>query len=268
MRKIILAFSLLLMGMLGTSTSAFAGLSVTPGIIEMIASPGSEASGTCKIKNMGKEVTRVSIEPENWKQGLKGMRRGDVKDWLSLKPLALELKPGEEGSVTYQVRVPDDASGEYTAQIFCSEQAGGGSTEIHARVGIILYVAVRDTIRLEAEISHASLSAGRDGNQSVLIAQVSVKNTGNVHIRPTGKMQIYDPQGKFVEAIVLKTGWGILPEETYTYQGTARMAGLKPGKYKAVATVDYGKLFKQDKAYTKELFFEVDAKGVLKGQAG
>ncbi len=246
---------------LGFSGRALAGLSVSPGMIEMIAARGDEASGSCKVTNTGKEKTHVTVEPEDWKKGADGKRGGSVSDWLTVKPKFLDLDPGKTGEFLYRVRVGPDAAGENTAQIFFSEAAGGETTQIHTRVGVILYVAVRDSIRLDSEIVDFKMSAARDQDSSLVNAQVSVANKGNVHIRPTGQVELYDKKGGFMLAAILATGWGILPGETYAYQGTGKGPALKLGKYKAVAIIQYGKLFKQDKSYRKELFLEIGADG-------
>ena len=249
----------------GFSGQAFAGLSVAPGIIEMIAARQDEATGAVKVTNVGKEVVHVTVEPEDWRRGVDGRRGGPVSEWLSVEPQILDLEPGQAGEVSYHVKVPPDAAGEYAAQIFFSEAAtGGGATEIRTRIGVILYVAVRETIRLESEISDVKISLGRDGDSWVLTAQVAVTNPGNVHIRPTGEVKLYDMQGNFVLAAILNTGWGILPSESYTYQGSGRGPVFKQGKYKAVATIDYGKLFKQQKSYTKDFFFQVEQDGKIR----
>lgn len=172
----------------------------------------------------------------------------------------LDLEPGQTGIFTYHVKVAPDAAGENTAQMFFSEMVSGASTQIRSRVGVILYLAVRETMRLSAEIPLMTVTLVPDGKQTIIAAQVSVGNPGNVHVRPTGDVKIYDSKGGFVVAAVLSTGWGILPGEVYTYQGTGRCPLLSAGKYRAVATIQYGKLYKQDKTYSKELFLDVAAK--------
>ncbi len=245
------------------TTVAFAGMSVEPGIIEMIAAHGDEATGPVKVRNTGKEKTRISVEPEDWKKAVSGRRGGPVSSWLSVEPKMIVLEPGQIGIFTYHVKVAPDAAGENTAQMFFSEMVGGGSADIRSRVGVILYLAVRETMRLSAEIPSMTVTSVPDGKQTIITVQVSVANPGNVHVRPTGDVKIYDIKGGFVVAAVLSTGWGILPGEVYAYQGTGRCPSLSTGKYKAVATIQYGKLYKQDKPYSKELFFDVDAKGTV-----
>lgn len=244
---------------------AFAGISVAPGIIEIIAARGDEATGSCEVTNTGTQKASISVSPEDWRKGFRGKRGESVAEWLSVTPQTLELEAGKSGKFTYQVKVAGDATGEYTAQLFFSE-TGGGETQIQTRVGAVLYVAVRETLRLESEITDFRLSVSRDGDASIANAQVKVANSGNVHIRPTGEVKIFGPDGAFVMAAILNTGWGILPGEDYTYQGTGRGPALKPGKYKAVAAIQSGKLYKQDKTYTKDLFFEIDAEGRIVGE--
>lgn len=267
MRTLLLVSAVVAMHCLVMETEAFAGLSVAPGIIEMIANRQDEATGVCKVTNVGNVKVRVTVEPEDWRRGADGRRRGGaVSDWLTIKPIALDLNPGQVGEVSYQVKVPSDAAGEYAVQMFFSESSGG-DTDIRTRIGVILYVAVRETIHLESEIPNLKISMGKDGNSSVFTAQVAVSNTGNVHVRPTGEVKLYDQDGNYILTAILSTGWGILPSESYTYQGTGRGPALKPGKYKAVATIDYGKLFKQQKTFQKELFFEIGKDGKITGEA-
>jgi hypothetical protein len=264
----ILWVTIFVLSVAGFFPGAYAGLSVTPGIIEIIAARNDEATGVCEVTNTAEGTINVTVQPENWKRGPDGRRGGTVAHWLTVEPQALDLGPGEVGKFTYSLQVPADGAGEYVAQIFFTEASEGGGTQISTRVGVVLYMAVRETIQLEAEIAKLKMSVFPDGNASVATAQVEVHNTGNVHIRPTGDVKVYDQKGDFVVAAILNTGWGILPGELYTYQGTGRGPKILPGQYKAVATMQYGDLFKEAKGYTKELYFEIGVEGRVEEEAG
>ncbi len=246
---------------LGTVRQAFAGISVVPGVIEIIADRNDAATGTCKVTNTGDNKIHIVVQPEDWRKGLKGKRGGSVSDWLMVAPREMDIEPGKSGEFTYHIKVGPEAAGENAAQIFFCETMPGTGTQIQARVGVILYVAVRGTFRLDGEITDIKIFTSKDKKACVASAQVAVKNTGNAHIRPVGDVKVYNSKGNFMLAVILTTGWGILPDETYTYQGSGRGPELKKGKYRAVATISYGKQYKQEKDYTEELYFDVDDKG-------
>ena len=87
---------------------------------------------------------------------------------------------------------------------------------------------------------------------------VVVENIGNVHLRPKGKIVIEDRKGKEIKELELTYGWPVYPGKYRAYFGDWKGASLKSGKYKAIATVDYGDT---ENILKKTVSFEVDKKG-------
>ena len=91
--------------------------------------------------------------------------------------------------------------------------------------------------------------------------EASVKNKGNVHIRPTGKAMIEDEAGKKVIELDLALGKPALPSEETGYDFLWDKPELKTGAYKISVTIDYGKELNMEKTATLEKTLEVDKDG-------
>jgi hypothetical protein len=234
----------------------FAGITVEPVRQEIKVSPGKEAQGSYFMYNVGKERTRVTVAPRDWFV-LEENRGINVDSWLRISPRELDLEPGERKEVKYEVAVPARAIGELVAMISFAPQAEEEST-INVVFSVSLYVMIEGTEILKGEISKVDIRRWEREDSSDLRLAVLVENRGNVHLRPKGKIVIEDIKGKEIKEVELTYGWPVYPGKNRAYFGDWKGAGLKSGKYKAIATVDYGA---PEEILKKIVSFKVDKEG-------
>jgi hypothetical protein len=229
-------------------------ITIGPSRLEVSLPPGEIAEADYYVQNDTDAPMRVLVEPENWFRDAYNYGSLAIGDWITLDTYEFALEPKEIKKLKLIVRVPTDVKGERVAQIFFTSIVGGdkeGTREggVRARLGAILYVAIKGTEKVSARIKEITAVKARENGAEKLKIGVRMKNRGNIHLRPTGKVVIKDESGRSVSELDLLPARALLPNRENTYYAYLEDPGtLKPGKYKIYARVDYGMVFDYDRA--------------------
>lgn len=241
------------------------GLVMGPARFEVSLPPGEIAEGDYYVQNDTDQSAHIVVEPENWFKEAYDYGKLDIKDWIELDTYEFDLKPKEIKKLRLRIKVPTDVNGELVAQIFFTSSVlredGQPAEGIKARVGGVLYVAIKGTEVVDAEIKNISISKQFGEDSEKLKFETSVKNKGNVHIRPTGKVAIEDKAGKKLVELDLVAGKPALPAQEIGYDALWDKPELKTGSYKVSVTINYGKELNMEKTSVFKKAFEVDKDG-------
>jgi len=159
-------------------------LGINPSRAEIFVGPGEEARGEYTVLNEDDKPIRVVVFPEKHL-----IREGrDATSWIKIWPADFNIPANSSKKVNYSVRAPDGVEGEYTSSmVFRSlspveiTAAIGGTAQIR----LVTYVMIKGTEIIKCEISRLEVLNTRPFNLSV-----RVKNSGNIHLRPTGIAEI------------------------------------------------------------------------------
>lgn len=291
MRKILSYSFLLGLSFLFPSFLLAAGVSISPSSLEISSIRG----GT---KNLYFDITNQSKEDNlNFKIYLTDMdidRQGDVQfleigkgfrscvEWIRLKNNEVSLAPQETQKIIFRIAVPAKAaSGGYYGVIMCDlvnkdEQIKKTSR----RSGLSFAVFVRITVyggkiekRLEVEeFSFDTMLDKEEGkednkeeksedkdNFSKLYFKIALKNKGNIHLRPEGKLIIFTQDRRRIGEGKFNSGT-IFPEHTRDFI-ILYDKPLLEGDYLARATFRY----KGQKPLVKEIPLSIKAQSGQKG---
>ena len=169
-----------------------------------------------------------------------------VSDWLKVGPTEFDIPAGEEMKVRYIVNVPEDTRGGRYGVVFfevsppLEELEGKTGAAVNIRLGSIILVTVNGTEEYLAEFKDLSVGkAERDGTFDIFC---TIRNNGNVLIRPNGPVKIIDTSSKteVAELVLNQSKSGILPDTSRQFQVTYEGARLPPGNYVVQAILDYG----------------------------
>lgn len=166
---------------------------------------------------------------------------------------SLLLIPKEIKSMTATVNVPKDASpgGHYGVIRFTSTPPtpDGSGVSLAASIGVLVLLTVSGNVKEGLSIQSLSVShAGKKGSffeSGPLEFQETLKNTGNVHVQPTGQVSITDMFGKKLASVNVNLPPGnVLPQSNRSFNqpldktviGNKRLFG----HYKATLKVTYG----------------------------
>lgn len=259
-KKVILIVILGFLFCVGTSHA----LTIGPSRLEVILSPGEIGVADYYVQNETEKPIHVSVEPENWGKDSYDYDGLLVQEWIELDTDEFDLQPKEIKKLKLTVNVPTDVEGELATQIFFTSAVTGEEGEesgIRARLGAVLYVAIKGTEKVDAEIKRINISKALNNNKESLKIQVTVRNKGNVHIRPTGKVLIHDKRENLLAELEILSGMAVLPGKETIYDAYMEETGLETGKYKISAEVNYGGLFGDEKTDKSDKSFTVNNKG-------
>ena len=243
--------------------SSFA-ITIGPSRFEVSLPQGEVAVADYYVQNETEDPIHVVVEPENWFK--EAYRYGDlaVEDWLRLDIYEFDLQPKEIKKLQLRIRVPEDAEGELAAQIFFTSAVGGGEDKkgaVQARIGAVLYVAIKGTEIIDANIRHINISIAKENNVEKLKIAVKVRNKGNVHLRPTGKVFIKDSKGNVLSEEELMTGHSVLPNKDFFFYAYWDEPKLKKGDYSVSAEITYGEIFEIEKTSEFKSSFSINKNG-------
>ncbi len=215
-----------------------AGLSVQPGIVELLIPAGEPYSGTYRVSNSSQEEIRVKVESENWlkrRNPENSNAQIPLSSWLTITPDSFAIEPGQVKEVKYLVELPETLKGEVVAMNFFVPEVPEGGIRVRRRFGSALYAAEEKSAEIFCKITETEIS-----ENSVYI---TVKNTGNVHIRPEGKIILVGTDQELNKEISLRRGAPVFPGKEHKIRsggGPGLLKSLPPGKYMAQPLITYG----------------------------
>ena len=197
MRKIIITIILFL----GIGFSAQA-LTISPPIKEFTADPGISFGDVIKLINDSDvEKTFFGNIEAFTARGEKGepeffttTDETQLATWMTLEQTVVTLKPREKKEIKYTISVPGKASagGQY-AVIFWSSQSPEATGEVTigvvGKIGSLVLVTVSGEIKEEVKLIDFSTDS-KFYNRLPVGFSLSFENTGNVHIKPRGEIEI------------------------------------------------------------------------------
>jgi hypothetical protein len=219
---------------------SFAGIMVDPTVIELSGTPGEVVTGEYTVINKGEEPVIVTIEPVDWlKRYLKKKDTISPEEWLSFEETTYELGPAEVKKIPYTVTVPENMKSEEAAQVYFSFMGKSGEQALRTRLGVIFYLAATNKVKIKADIEdfffEAKPTPEKENFYNVNF-RVSIKNEGNVHIRPFGAVKIQQDK---VDIVVLKINpeRGIYAGDSDNIQAYVEEVPLAPGEYTVLAEI-------------------------------
>lgn len=264
-KEIVLSWLILLFDFLlslGFSFPAFAGIQVTPTVTQLNLSTGEEKSDFFSVLNGGNKLVCVEVELEELLRSQIDTEGIRVDSWLEVEPKKFDINPGEIKKVRYKIKVPPGCKGELRAQIFFATKGPSmGGIGIRNRFGVAVYVAIKGTEVVEAEITDVSISGlspeSEKNPEGGIKIRVTVQNKGNVHLRPRGKVIIKDEEGEVVKELTLPYGYPIMPKMSHAYYASWEDGKLSHRRYKAIVFIQYGDIYNRDKSYAIQTPFSI-----------
>lgn len=259
MRKRLLRTGLLL-AIVGLAVVSGEAIRVAPVIFDIQVPGGSEHTVSFTVRNDEAEPVSIEIRLCDWRRDVQGNNRfcqdaGDVArsatPWLSATPQQFDLEPEASRDVRLNMRVPETlANGEpldgtywSAAMIAATPQASdddGGGTKIvvKRRFGLKVLVSITGTGTRQGQVSNL-----RPHGLNPLWLTLEFQNRGTLNLNDvSGRVEIRDDQGETIERIDVES-FPILPGATRQLQVQSEKplgARLPPGRYVALAILDYG----------------------------
>ena len=257
------------------STDATA-LTITPPFFELNVSPGDSWSSAIKVVNANASDLRVHAAVMGFAasddQGHGNFiplselaDDGDaLANWITVSDSSVNVLRGGAADVPFSIAVPQNASpgGHYGAILIGTGSSGGqpgvSQVGVSSFISALIFVRVAGDVTESAEIREFSTDKSYYQTPDVRFA-VRMQNTGNVHVRPVGTIQIYNAFGKERGRISINGNGNlgyVLPsssrEFNVEWRGTPSLLDIGP--YTAVVSLAYGENGKESVSQTVEFW--------------
>jgi hypothetical protein len=250
----------------GPEAAAQAGLGLAPMRVELRATPGTQRSGTLTVSVDAAATMRIRSEIDDFlidatsnpqfERSIASEADTSCRSWLSLNPMEMEGTPGQQIPVRYTIRIPANApAGSYhcaagfTTLPVANESGTGLRTAV--RVIAALYVVVGEPA-MQGKLKEILVEAvkGPDPNirqaaqpekpeeVPVYQAVVVIQNSGRMHFRPIGTVELLGEDGVAIEHAELPSV-PALPSRDLRLVIPLK-TDLSKGTYKLRARVDIG----------------------------
>ncbi len=171
-------------------------------------------------------------------------RSTNPSSWIEIPRRALELKPGETGTVDFTLRIaPKVMPGVY--HVLISFAAGHNQVEAERKVaagvapGVMVNITIEDRSVELLSLTRFLVDRFIVSNDNEAISYV-VENTGDDQLIPSGSVIIYNHRGEEVGSVPVNAEAATVhPGETRTFTTALPIDGLV-GKYKAYLALNYG----------------------------
>lgn len=260
-RKLIvvtLALFFMIAPIVGAQSKQGQGLEISPPLSEIKANPGQTVVTKLKVRNVTSETLVVKAEVNDFTAaGEDGqpkllLEEGEVspysiKDWITTIS-ELTLAPKEQESVTIKMAVPNSASpgGHYGVVRFTGSPPGleDSGVSLSASIGTLILVNISGDVTEQATIEE--VYASQNGAKRSLfeygpITLVErIKNTGNVHIKPSGTIRVTNMFNREVASYSFnEAGGNVLPDSIRKFEQKLDKK-LLFGRFKIQADIVYG----------------------------
>ena len=227
--------------------AAQAQLAVSPTIVEQRWYPGGLNTFTISFMNSGAQALDCTVSRYAMAVSGGGLPTAvddaprSCKDWLDVQPETFTLSPKQGRRLICRVRPPKDAAGGYYALLSCLGQPKAAGTQAPAAGGVgasiqfnyrvmsvVMLTVPGPDIEARIEAGQPLLSESASSGYSVA---VPVRNTGNIHARMGGTVEVRSEAGQLVEQFPLTAGRGfLLPEQERLFQSRGEV-NLTDGLY-------------------------------------
>lgn len=271
-RSFIVLFCLLLLSFLVQSVEAQtgAGLGLKPAVIEEPADPGSVKEYTVNVSNLSNQEQTVYL----YKRDIVNVTNGNVPvfanenvektgfeltEWINLSVTELTLGPNEERPITFTLAVPADASpGSHFGGIFVSVEPPRlreSGAAVGYEVANIISIRVAGDAVEDAQLRSFSTDNYIYGKSQVEFT-ASIRNQGNVLVRPYGPLEVFNMFGERVALMTFnEQEGGVFPGTDREFKITWEDEGPGFGRYQAVLSLTYGSEGRKSTMYNTVSFW-------------
>ncbi len=258
--------TLILISVFGMNVSAQEperiSLAVTPPLFQLTVEPGQEWASSVTMVNSGTSDIEVYATPVNFESRAEdGTARfipqlNDPEDalnpagWLSITRGPYTVPAEGSVDIPFTMSVPDDAppGGHYAALLIGTEpvddELEGSGVRVSSLVTSLLLMRVAGEVVEEGSIREFRTDAGWHDRPEARFT-LRFENTGNVHLRPQGIIEIENMWGESRGSIPINTGnqfGNVLPESSrsFHYRWEGENSPFEIGRYTATVTLAYG----------------------------
>lgn len=254
--KIFVPVAVLLFGLWLLPSCVFAqtdgsrGITISPFSFELTSDPGDTITNEIKVFNPTDSTFSVRMEVEDFTAvGDLGVVRVEpseagtysLKQWTSFDPVTFSMGPGEKQFVRFSISVPADAEpgGHYGSLLATITGAAGEITGsgVATKVGALVLLSVSGNVKEALLVEEFSAPGFQEKGPVPFTARFT--NTGTIHVRPVGFVQVTNLFGRKVEEFMFPQK-NVIPGAKRHLEFAWSPSGFTAGRYTASLVGNYG----------------------------
>ena len=228
-----------------TAQDAGQGLTVSPPSQEVTVDPGGTVTIKAKLRNPGNTTLPIAVHIEDFTaKGEEGQVEltadspYSVASWAKVSPSSFNLAAGETREVTATINAPANAAGGHFGSFVFEVKATNQSGAAALAQEIASLFLIRVSGPVDEKLDLVSFSAPAYSEFGPIPFELDFKNSGNVHTKTYGLVNVTDMFGRKVADVVV-TGVNIFPNSNRIVRSKLDKMFLF-GNYKATALMYYG----------------------------
>ena len=223
-------------------------LAVDPAIIETIIDPGKPAKFKIQLTNLThiplpikSSITNFTVLPTDLETT--DSVRLNASGWMQIDDPDFILQAKQTRVVEGTIKTPKDAipGGHYATVFFQPlvpvQALNSATVYVSSKIGVLSFLVVKGKIIQKLAPKDALQAITTNGHGPVAF-KFSLRNQGNVHLLPVGRLTLFDWNNKVVKKFELSPGI-ILPDTTKQYD-LQWMSGIAAGRYRAELEITDG----------------------------
>jgi len=240
------------------AANAAQGIEISPALVELNAARGQTYNVNLDVMNVtASELNYTSSTDDFGAADESGSPKVDltgslppaasIKTWVQMIP-EFTLKSRKSTVVNVQITIPNDAEpgGHYGVVRFSGSapEVADNGVGLAASAGVLILIRVDGVINESANLASFYTAAGDKQSwffeNSPIKFVTRIQNDGNIHVKPTGVIEVHDMFGGLVSTIPVNAEKGnVLPSSIRRFEGDLNKDWMF-GRYKASLTLGYG----------------------------
>lgn len=227
-------------------------LGISPQILELSVNPGESQTSTFRLTNGSSQAIEVKTTAKNFtprgEEGAIDLTEDNttfsLASWMTTTPASTALGPATTKDFTVTINVPSDAEpGSHFGSIVFStippKTGGGSGARVSEEIAPVILVKVAGDIKESAEIASFKPGQSLYSLENNVDLKSRIKNTGNVHFKPNGKIIIKNMFGNEVASLGLDKR-NVLPDSIREITTNWKPGRFAVGIYHATLTMVTG----------------------------
>lgn len=221
-------------------------LEVSPASQEIKGNPGSRVVIKSVVRNKGSQTLPIQVRIEDFTaSGDEGqvalVEKSDyaVSEWATITTPSFNLAPSESKEIEAEIQIPKNAAGgRYGSFVFsvAPPKNTGNAAAVSQEIASLFLLNIGGPIK--EELSITSFTAPSFSEFGPIDLTLKYKNSGNIHVRPVGIINVSDIFKRKTADIVVKPV-NVFPGAERTDVSTLNKKFLI-GPYTATAIIYYG----------------------------
>ncbi len=233
-----------------------------PSYKEISVTPGEKKDGFIYFENTGNNKIALLCFVNNFKSS-KENRRIDWKKWLKLEfnPTNIVIPPKSKKILKYKVIAPHNLKGEVSAKISFLKVMNKRGTGINTEMSVAVYLISRKNSYIGGEIRDFNVSYL---SNNIFMVSFELKNKGNIHLRPSGKIFIYTDKKRkrLITGIKIPKSYPLFENKKVRYEKKFKL--INKGKNRYIFEINLSLGYNNIYNIKKEYFVELNNNKILK----